>query len=246
MPGLLCIYAHPDDELYCAGLLVKLCSQAIPVHLLCVTRGEGGWLGNPPLATRETIGKVREQEMRCSAEVLGATTLDFLDYIDPVGDGQPKAPRHNPSKFRAQISKAIERLSPEVVLTHGSDGEYGHPAHKLVHRVVRDAVILQGNTAPLLYSFSAFHESPGRYSELNMNDRAHFVLDISPYYEKVVAAFECHRSQWGGWIRHTSDETSRPVTLADYVSSEMTEAFRRHWPPAKGIPDDTMPKWLEG
>lgn len=46
--------AHPDDETrLTGGLLARLAAQGVDVHLPCLTRGEGGEVGEPPLATRE-------------------------------------------------------------------------------------------------------------------------------------------------------------------------------------------------
>lgn len=81
MCSLLCLIAHPDDEIFCAGLLAQLAALDIPVHLACLTRGEGG---TPPasLPERRALADLREHELRCSAQVLGIRTLSFLDYRD--------------------------------------------------------------------------------------------------------------------------------------------------------------------
>jgi LmbE family N-acetylglucosaminyl deacetylase len=243
--GLLCICAHPDDELYGAGLFAKLARQAVSVYLVCLTRGEGGGLGDPPIATRETLGEVREGEMRCAAEALGVTGLEFLDYIDPVGDGEPKVPVHEPGRLMAEIIAAIEHYQPEVVLTHGSNGEYGHPAHRLLHKLVKEAVVSLGGRAPLLYSFNAFCPDRDRQDEMNVDDPVHFVVDVMPYIEQKIAAFACHRSQREAWVQRRPERSDLPATLAEYVRSVTREAFCRHWPAVEGAPDDVMRAWLQ-
>ncbi|MCS6883691.1 MAG: PIG-L family deacetylase, partial [Chloroflexaceae bacterium] len=143
MPSLLCLVAHPDDEtILCGGTLALLSARGVAVHVVCLTRGEGGELGEPPLTTREQLGAVREQELVCAVQALGGKSLTFLGYIDPpIGpDGTLSAPEHNPVMLAGQIVNCIQQFRPDVVLTHGSNGEYGHPAHVLMHAMTRAAV----------------------------------------------------------------------------------------------------------
>src|SRR5687767_13271952 len=151
MPQLLFVGAHPDDELYAAGLLAALARRGVRIHLLCLTRGEGGTLGKPPVATRETLGAVRESELRKSAAALGITSLELLGYVDPLPDGKARAPEVEPDALGRQIASIAERLQAAAILTHGSNGEYGHPAHRLVHEAVGS---LNGE-GPVLYTFNA-------------------------------------------------------------------------------------------
>ena len=65
-------------------------------YLVCATRGEVGEISDPSLATPETLGQVREGELRCAAETMGVAELIFLDYRDS-GHGRygrkPRPPR---------------------------------------------------------------------------------------------------------------------------------------------------------
>src|SRR5512133_1188251 len=83
--NVLAFFAHPDDEtMLCGGTLALLASQGASVHVLIATRGEGGELGQPPVCEREQLGQVREQELRCAVQALGAASLTLMDYIDPT------------------------------------------------------------------------------------------------------------------------------------------------------------------
>jgi LmbE family N-acetylglucosaminyl deacetylase len=93
----------------------------------------------------------------------------------------------------------IRRLRPDGLLTHGSSGEYGHPAHVQVHQAVvraHQAVLAQANFAvPALYTFCA--AIPGVLDRFwNAADRPDVVLDVTPWLDKKMAAAECHRSQY--------------------------------------------------
>lgn len=173
MSGILCLIAHPDDEVFCAGTLVGLVRRGVSVRLVCFTRGEGRrHVGDPPCATWETIGKVREAEMRCAAQKLQVDSLDFLRYSDrPRNADGHRPPIVDATTLATDLAEIIARYEPEALLTHGSSGEYGHPAHRLLHTVTRRAV-QQSNPRPALYSFMAFHPLLQRKRNLqNMGGR---------------------------------------------------------------------------
>src|SRR5262245_34506691 len=131
MRSLLCLVAHPDDEtILCGGTLALLASRGVEVHVASLTRGEGGDLGEPPLTDREHLGQLREQEMVCAVGKLGGKSLTFLGYVDPtVGpDDKLSAPEHDPKMLCGQIIASLKQTGAPVLLTHGTNGEYGHPA----------------------------------------------------------------------------------------------------------------------
>jgi len=227
MPGLLCLIAHPDDEIFCAGLLARLADQGIPIHLVCMTRGEGGGLGNPPQATRATIGSIREQEMRCSAQVLGADSLTFLDYVDPVPSGDLCAPEHDPEQLVEEIQVCIDHYGPDLVLTHGSNGDYGHPAHKLLHEMVKRAVNTTDNT-PAMCSFNAFHPTLPRSGILNNDDWADIIVDVSSVMKSKISSLECHTTQWDVFVGPIDRNNDYKSEIADYARSFPEEGYRYH------------------
>ena len=199
LPNVLGVFAHPDDETIMAGgTLAMLHQSAIPTHLVIATRGEGGEAGDPPVVTdRRELGALREAELRCAMDSLGVTSLSLLGYVDPdVG------PENTLSPFEAdfdtlvgQIVEAIEAHRADVVIAHGPDGEYGHPAHKLVHRATAAAV---ARCAPDLAFYTVMARPPapiaGDDDHLwNASRLAHFWLDISPWADAKIAAMECHR-----------------------------------------------------
>jgi len=156
--NVLAFFAHPDDETMLAGgTLALLARQGAAVTYLCATRGEGGEMGEPPLCVLEELGAVREREMRCAVQELGAAGVEFLDYIDPrVGADNTLYPyAENVERLAEELRAVIDRLGIDAVITHGSNGEYGHPAHVLTHRAARLALERSAQALPLLYSSNA-------------------------------------------------------------------------------------------
>ncbi len=249
MSALLCVVAHPDDEtILCGGTLAWLASSGVAVHYLCLTRGEGGELGEPPRCTRAELGQVREREMVCAVQALGGKSLTFLGYVDPeVGpDETLSAPAADLVMLAGQVVNSLKQFvamaSPcQVVLTHGSNGEYGHPAHQLTHRATLAAVASLGDSAPVLYSFAASY--PGHpYPRLsNADDPADLVVNVSAYLDRKEAAARCHDTQTALFVRRRSQMAGRPLTLREVLLAE--EAFRRHWP-TESRGNDLFVEWL--
>ncbi|MBI4319923.1 MAG: PIG-L family deacetylase [Chloroflexi bacterium] len=121
---LLAVFAHPDDESFgIGGTLAKYASEGVRVTLICATRGEVGQISDPSLATPDRLGEVREGELRCACAALGVLDLRFLDCIDgQVGTC-------GAVETEGKIVRAIRELRPNVVVTFGPDGIYGHADH---------------------------------------------------------------------------------------------------------------------
>jgi len=198
----LCITAHPDDETLNAGaFLAMLAQRGIATHVLCATQGEKGQVGEPPVCEREELGAVREAELRCAADALGVESVEVIGYLNPayvIDSENLTAFEADPAEFESRIVDACDRLRPDVVITHGSQGEYGHPGHVLVHEtVLRAHQALRARSdipAPALYTFSA--ALPGQQNKvLNDADAAEIVIDVAPWLDKKAAAIACHSTQ---------------------------------------------------
>jgi LmbE family N-acetylglucosaminyl deacetylase len=231
-PVLLCIVAHPDDEtMLCGGALAILAGRGFEIHVLCATRGEGGELGEPPLADRERLGQVREAEMRCACRALGVRELHFLDYVDPpVGPDNTLYPfTADEEGLRDSLLDVMRRLRPDILLTHGRDGEYGHPAHKLLHRAAWDAfqrLHADGEAPAFFYTFAA--AIPGVEDHLfNSSEPAHVIFDLdgSLWLDAKERAGLCHATQHALFKRRKKAETVREIL-------RRVEGLHRYWPSA--------------
>lgn len=128
VPALLGVFAHPDDEqVGTAGALLACVEQGVAIHLLLATRGEAGEISDPALATPETLGAVREQEMREVCRLLSFESPIFLDHPDG------KLSDVEPDRLMREVVAEIRRIRPRVVLSFDANGGYGHPDHIAIH-----------------------------------------------------------------------------------------------------------------
>ncbi|MDE3088349.1 MAG: PIG-L family deacetylase [Chloroflexota bacterium] len=149
--SLLGAYGHPDDEQGVSGLMHKYVSAGANVTLVCATRGEVGEIAPGVAATPETLGTVREEELRCAAEKIGISNLYFLDYRDSGMIGTP--PNDDPRcLWQANVLEVTEKLvrlvrrhKPHVLLTFDPNGGYGHPDHIKIHQAAMIAYFVAGD-----------------------------------------------------------------------------------------------------
>jgi N-acetyl-1-D-myo-inositol-2-amino-2-deoxy-alpha-D-glucopyranoside deacetylase len=140
-PTILATFAHPDDETFgSGGTFARYAAAGSRVVLVCTTRGEVGEISDPALATPETLGEVREEELRCAARALGMSEVIFLGYRDSgmigTADNSHERAYVNapPDEVIHQLVGIIRRERPAVIVTFDPTGGYGHPDHIAIHQ----------------------------------------------------------------------------------------------------------------
>jgi LmbE family N-acetylglucosaminyl deacetylase len=137
---ILGVFAHPDDESFCAGgTFAKYAATGAEVMVVSATRGEAGQIRMPSVATRRTLGAVREQELHLACQRLGiqhaARCLDHMDGTLKDFDQEV---------LTRKITEIIRTFRPDVVITFGPDGGYGHPDHIAISAATAAACMRSG------------------------------------------------------------------------------------------------------
>jgi LmbE family N-acetylglucosaminyl deacetylase len=144
---LMAVLAHPDDEsLGVGGTLAKYASEGAEVFLVTATRGDRGrFRGIGPDERQHpgpsVLADIREAELRAAASTLGVREVSVLDYHDQQLD------RANPHEAVAAIARHIRRIKPDVVVTFGPDGAYGHPDHIAISQFTTAAIVAAADSA---------------------------------------------------------------------------------------------------
>ena len=223
---LMAVLAHPDDEaLGFGGTLAKYASEGVEVFLLTATRGDGGRYrgfppGDPQHPGSEALANIREKELRAAASVLGVQDVALLDYRDQHLD------RANPQEAVSGIVRHLDRIRPDVVLTFGPDGAYGHPDHIAISQFTTAAIVAAGERAVSKLYYLAWPESTWvayqrafrkLVSTVDGVERQATpwpdwalttVIDTRPFWSTVWRAISCHESQVTAYeqLRHLSEE----------------------------------------
>jgi LmbE family N-acetylglucosaminyl deacetylase len=155
--------------------------------------------------------------------------VTFLDYVDPlVGpDNGLSAFTDDEDELRDRLLDHMHHLRPDIVLSHGRDGEYGHPAHKLLHRATWAAFqryVAIGDRESSLYTIAA--AIPGLDDHLfNESEPADliFQLEGKPWLDAKNAAALCHTTQHALFKRRRKAKTVREVL-------RRVEGLHGYWP----------------
>ncbi len=236
---VLVFFAHPDDETMLAGGTLALLARAgAEIFYLSATRGEGGEMGEPPMCTREDLGRLREAELACAVQALGGGQLQFLDFVDPtVGPDNTLYPFDADMPGLVMLlQKIILEQHIDALITHGSDGEYGHPAHLRVHQAAALTVAGMGAGAPLFYTWQACYEGHPKARLANRNDTAHLILDVSSVLQMKINAALCHRTQHALFVRNASKDSGWQMTVPEVIVAG--ESLHRVSPPVTDGPVD--------
>jgi hypothetical protein len=121
-PRVLGVFAHPDDECFCAGgTLASYVAAGAETMVVSATRGEAGQIRDPQAATRRTLGQVRAGELALACRRLGVQHTVCLDY----GDGRLK--EVDQRVLTGEVAQIMRTFRPDVVLTFGEAAPMGTP-----------------------------------------------------------------------------------------------------------------------
>ncbi|MFN2490986.1 MAG: PIG-L deacetylase family protein [Actinomycetota bacterium] len=200
----LVVSAHPDDiEFGCAGTVAKWTAEGAHVTYCIVSDGSTGTqdraLMGPPLA------RIRREESRRAAAVVGVEDIVWLDYRDGYIEYT--------LDLRRDLARVFRRLKPHryIVLDPTptiEDRFVNHPDHRAVGQASLDVTLTAGTT-------------PGHFPEL-LNEGLEpwrglrelwimgpgakpVAVDISATIDAKVEALMCHESQVGDDAQRIGD-----------------------------------------
>ena len=201
-PCILFSFAHPDDESFsAAGTAMKYRAAGVRTVLVTATRGEQGKAGDPPVCAPDQHAACREEELREAARIIGFDEVHVLDYRDRELAHAP------PGAIGLSLVSIIRRTKPSVVASFDPNGFNVHPDHVAISRFTADAVAAAAD--PRWYPDTGDpHIVPravwtppisawevGRTEHLDQRPGADFLLDVTPWRDRRVAALRAHRSQ---------------------------------------------------
>jgi bacillithiol biosynthesis deacetylase BshB1 len=180
---ILAIGVHPDDiELSAAGTLLRHAAAGKTFGILDLTRGELGTRGSVTL---------REAEAMASAKILGSAFRYQLDIQDGLFE-------HKPENW-LKIVQVIRDCRPEIVLCNAPDDR--HPDHGRAAKMTADACFYAGleKIETLDNAGNKQHQWRPKAVYHYIQDKQmipDFVVDITPFFEKKMAAILSFQSQF--------------------------------------------------
>jgi len=221
---VLVIVAHPDDaEFGAGGTLARWAREGREVFLAVTTNGDKG--SSDPEMTSERLMRLREEEQREAARVLGIREVVFLGYPDGFLEDTPV--------LRRDVVRLIRFYRPDIVVTHnpypGLRRFIQHRDHRVTGTVALDAVYPLARNRLMFPELIAEGLEPHRVSEVYLtgSDDPDTWVDISETIHLKIAALRCHRTQIGDpedldrRVREAARQVGEPQGIP------FAEAFRR-------------------
>lgn len=191
---ILVVTAHPDDETGFSPALAKYARLGHHVYLVIGVDGRyGNRSGNN---NPDSVALVNKKQANCSCEQLGIKQPVFFDLISlDRKHGQKDGVRdavESGNKFREKLKETILNLKPDLIITYGPDGEYGHPEHIIVSGLVTELLLREKwvEKYPLYYFGWTKSLEQGNDGWLRYADDQYFNAVIDYTDEDEQRAFE--------------------------------------------------------
>ena len=217
------ITAHPDDsEFGAGGTIAKLVKDGCEITYVIATNGNKG--SGDRTMTPERLATIRDEEQRHAARTLGVAHVEILGYPD----GELEDTRD----LRRDITRAIRRWRPDLVVTMNPHRTYNlyasHRDHRTIAGVVLDCVY------PLARDHMSFPElmpefEPHKVREVHLMqwENPHIVVDITDVMDLKLKAIACHVSQVGDFTGVEERVRQRSAELGKDKGYAYAESFDR-------------------
>jgi N-acetyl-1-D-myo-inositol-2-amino-2-deoxy-alpha-D-glucopyranoside deacetylase len=262
---LVVVHAHPDDEtLWTGGTIARYVAAGVAVTVVTCTLGEQGEVLTDELRglaadAADQLGGYRVAELHAACAVLGVTDQRFLGGIGRWRDSgmvaQPGARASAPADLHPRafaagrldeqvdaLVEVLDQVRPQVVVSYGPDGGYGHPDHVRAHHVTMAAAPRIPEVARVFWAvrpasavadgIAALQATPGLPFPLPGSDGLPGVadaevttsLDVSAHRGAVLAAMRAHATQVRVWTQGSyaafalADGVARPVPDTEHFT----------------------------
>ncbi|HEY7773175.1 MAG TPA: PIG-L deacetylase family protein [Marinagarivorans sp.] len=210
---VLCIAAHPDDEvLGCGGTLAWHCQRGDHVSVLFCADGVGARGAQSDLQARHAMALA-------ALDTLGVKSVNFLDFEDNRLDQRPLL------ELIQAIEPVLDDFLPSVVYTHHA-GDLNIDHRRVCEAVLTACRPLPGSSVKRLYAFEVA-SSTGWGGDALPRFTPQVFVDIKSTLAIKLAALQCYGEEMRDFPHARSVEALR--ALAHYrgssVGLEAAEAF---------------------
>lgn len=219
---VLVVTPHPDDaESGAGGTIARWAKQGRKVILVVCTNGDKG-TSDRSVKPADLV-KIREEEQRKAADVLGIAEVVFLGF--------PDQGLEDCTEFREKLVRQIRLHRPETVITIDPYRRYiRHRDHFMCGRVTLDAVFPYARDHLTYPEHLQEGLEPHRVREVYMwgSEEPDTFLDITETFSTKMDALYCHVSQMkrsreereAGWRQRYAD-------VGKKIGVPLAESFKR-------------------
>ena len=196
--SVLYVAAHPDDENMIGPVLAKFGRLGYEVQVIIATDGRDGTRVTK-IPAGDSLGKLRQQESICACTALQINAPIFLhlERLDTKIGVRAYLNAHQ--QLLVLLRKYIDHLNPDIIISFGPDGEYGHPEHIVVGSTVIDVLLREGWVERYPLYFPIVKKSRKEDPEISYADDRYINLEIAfsqTDKDKYFAAAKCYVTQF--------------------------------------------------
>ena len=188
----MAISPHPaDNDFGFGGTAAKWIKEGKEVVYVIATNGDKA--SSDPNIPADELARIRANEQREAAKILGVTEVVFM--------GHPDLGLENVPGLQKEILRLFLTFRPEIVITCDPNNPpyFSNPDHRAIGRAVLDAVwpmaLAVNYYRDLMAEGLEIHHAREMY--LWMSNEPNFYSDISDVFDLKMKAVEVHQSQIG-------------------------------------------------
>lgn len=220
---IMVLSAHPDDaEFGVAGTVAHWIRDNKQVVYVICTNGDKG-TSDPDLKPAQLV-KIREQEQKAAADLLGVQEVVFMGHPDQGLEDTPE--------FRKEVVRLIRIYRPHTIVTSDPYRRYiWHRDHRIIGQVALDAVFPFARDHLAYPDMLAEGLQPHKVKEIWFwgTDDINHRIDITATFDLKLNALRCHASQvrefqfknLERWLKKRCRE------MADGEGYDLAEGFHR-------------------
>jgi LmbE family N-acetylglucosaminyl deacetylase len=228
---LVAVWAHADDEAPVGPILARYAREGVRVYMIIATDGAQG-AANASVPRGPEIAKLRTEEARCSAQALGVQPPILLGFPDGAL-GNYNADPTMLFRLTQRLQEELQRLQPDVLITWGPDGGYGHPDHRIINSIVTQLVRAGAPGVPQRVFYGSIQAegfrimNPGRGAPPFVIPQASLFTARVPFtaadLEAARQSMSCHKTQY-------------PQEAVERVISAIRDAWKGELPLTTMVP----------
>lgn len=225
--NILVVLAHPDDpEFFCGATLARWARAGHNIIYQLLTCGDKGFNDSTSAdMTTDELCRIRHDEQRAAADVIGVKAVHFLDrpdgYLIPDLD------------LRREIVRVIRKFKPDILVACDPQNlfaSYGlnHPDHRAAGQVVLDAVFPAAGSPVFFPELLTEGYQPHMPKEVwcSLTSQPNTVLDVTETWPIKLEALLHHKTQIGDVEKFKERMKSRRTEDSTDENPRYEEKFR--------------------
>lgn len=219
------VVAHPDDaEFGCGGTVAAWADEGLEIVYIVATDGSKGSADLE--MSSETLIRIRQQEQRDAADVLGVKEVVFLGYPDGYLE--------HTLDLRKDIARAIRQYRPDRLITmtpyrsFAINAYVNHPDHLAVGDAALAAVYPTARDRLTFPDLAAAGLEPHKVREVYVmgTDQPDCWINIDATIDRKIASLHKHPSQIADMTGMEERVRARAAEVAQGRDMEYAECFK--------------------